>query len=103
MPQKSQVAVYKTFLWSLIDNGSPVTNFYTVQSRVSNNRAIQDLSREKIYQELRIKSLKSRRWYRRIRCMFKIIKEEEPNYQIKLIPKSKPTIRTRSNHIPSYS
>ena len=35
--------------------------------------------------------------------MFKIIKEEAPNYIIKLIPKRKQTIRTRNNHIPGYS
>ena len=38
-----------------------------------------------------------------IYCMFKIMKEEALNYIIKLIPKSKQTIRTRHNHIPGYN
>ena len=34
--------------------------------------------------------------------MFKIMKEEAPNYLINLIPKSERTIRTRNNRIPVY-
>ena len=34
--------------------------------------------------------------------MFKILKEEAPNYLINLIRKCEQTIRTRNNHIPVY-
>ena len=34
--------------------------------------------------------------------MFKIMKEEAPNYLINLIPKCEQTIRTRNNRIPVY-
>ena len=44
--------------------------------------AIQGTSRDKIYQELRLESLKSRRWYKRLVCMFKIMNEKAPNYSI---------------------
>ena len=44
--------------------------------------AIQSTSRNKTYEELGIESLKGRRWYRRLSCMFKIMKEETPNYLI---------------------
>ena len=64
--------------------------------------AIQGTSRDKIYRELGLESLKSRRWYKRLVCMFKIMNEKSPNYLINLIPKYEPTIRTRSNSIPSY-
>ena len=64
--------------------------------------AIQGTSRDKIYQELSLESLKSRRWYKRLVCMFKIMIEKAPNYLINLIPKYEPTIRTRNNSIPSY-
>ena len=40
--------------------------------------AIQGTSRDKIYQELGLESLKSRRWYKRLSCMFKIMKEKAP-------------------------
>ena len=65
--------------------------------------AIHGTSRNKIYQELGLESLKSRRWYRRLSCMYKIIKKEAPNYLIDLIPKCDQTIRTRSNHTPTYN
>ena len=44
--------------------------------------AMQSTSRNKTYEELGIESLKGRRWYRRLSCMFKIMKEETPNYLI---------------------
>ena len=34
--------------------------------------------------------------------MFKIMKEEAPNYLINLIPKCNRTIRTRNSHIPIF-
>ena len=49
--------------------------------------AIQGTSHDKLYQELGLESLKSRRWYKRLSCMFKIMKKEAPNYLINLIPK----------------
>ena len=48
--------------------------------------AMQGTSRNKIHQELGLKSLKSRRWYRCLSCMYKIMKEA-PSYLINLIPK----------------
>ena len=47
---------------------------------------IQGTSHEKIYQELELESLKSRRWYKRLSCMFKIMNSEVPNYLLNLIP-----------------
>ena len=61
--------------------------------------AIQVTSHNKIYEELGIESLKTRTWYRRLSCMFKIMKEEAPNYLINLIPKCNQTIRTTNSHI----
>ena len=63
---------------------------------------IQGTSCDKIYQELGLESLKSRRWYKRLVCMFKIMNEKAPNYLISLIAKYEPTIRARNNSIPSY-
>ena len=64
--------------------------------------AIQGTSREKIYQELGLESLKSRRWYKCLSCMFKIMNNEAPNYLLNSIPKSQQTITTRNNHIPNF-
>ena len=38
--------------------------------------AKQGTSRDKIYQELGLESLKSRRWYKSLVCMFKIMNEK---------------------------
>ena len=48
---------------------------------------MQGNSRDKLYQELGLESLKSRRWYNRLSCLFKIMKKKAPNYLINLIPK----------------
>ena len=64
---------------------------------------MQGTSRDKIYQELGLESLKSRRWYKRLRCMFKIMKKEVPNYLINLIPKCEAAIRTRNNNVLTYN
>ena len=48
--------------------------------------ALQGTSREKIYQELGLESIKSRRWHKHLSCLFKILKEKAPDYLINLIP-----------------
>ena len=64
--------------------------------------AIQGSSREKVYQELGLESLKSRRWYKRLCCMFKIMNGKAPNYLTDLIPKCNQPDRTRTNDIPTF-
>ena len=64
--------------------------------------AIQGASRDKIYQELGLESLTSRRWYKRLVCMFKIINQNASYYMINLIPKYGSTTRTKNNGMPSY-
>ena len=64
--------------------------------------AIQGTSRDRIYQELGLESLKYGRWYKSLSCMFKTMNEHAPNYLINLIPKCEKTIRTRNNHVPTY-
>ena len=61
--------------------------------------AMQGTSRDKMYQELGLESLKSRRWYKSLSCMFKIMKKA-PNLLINLIPKYEAAIRTRNNNFP---
>ena len=64
--------------------------------------AIQGTSCKRICQELGLESLRGRRWYKRLSCMFKILKEEAPNYLINLIPKIQETTRTRINRMPTF-
>ena len=65
--------------------------------------AIEGTSRDKIYQELGLESLESRRWYKRLSCMFKMMKEKAPTNLINLVPKCEPTIRTWNNSIPTFN
>ena len=64
--------------------------------------AIQGTSHKKIYQELGLELFRARRWYKHPSCMFKIVKEEAPNYLINLIPKIQQTTRTRINRMPTF-
>ena len=107
-----QITIDKAFLRTLIDYGDiiydqPQNDSFSeklesiqYKAALAITGAIQGTSRDKIYQELGLESLKSRRWYKRLSLMFKIMKEEAPNYLINLILKCEQTIRTRNNRIP---
>ena len=114
MPRKPLITIYKAFLRSLLDHGHIIYDqLYNVsfcekseliqyKAALSIRGAIQGTSRNEIYEELRIESVKGRRWYRRLSCMFKIMKEKAPKYLINLIPKCNQTVRTRNSHIPIF-
>ena len=114
MQRKSLVTIYKAFLRPLLGyddiiyeqphNVSFCEKLGSVQYKaaLAITSAIQGAYCNKIYKELGIESLKARRWYRSLSCMFKIMKEEAPNYLINLIPKCNQTIRTRNSHIPIF-
>ena len=56
--------------------------------------AIRDSSREEIYQKLGLKSLKHRRWYRKLCYFYKIYNEKSPDYLFQLIPTKKSSYTT---------
>ena len=58
--------------------------------------AIRGTSKEKIYQELGFESLQQRRWYRKLCCLFKIIKNRSPSYLFQLVPSSTSRYLTRN-------
>ena len=98
MPRKSLLRIYKVFLRSLIDYGDIIYDqchnewFSEKLESVQYKAALaitgtkQGTSRDKIYEELGLESLKARRWYKRLSCMFKMMKEEAPNYLMNLMP-----------------
>ena len=114
LPRKSLVTIYKAFLRPLIDYGDIIYDqpqnesfcdkLESVQYKaaLAITGAIQGASREKIYQELGLESLKNRRWYKRLCCMFKIMNEEAPKYLTNMIPKGQQTIVTRNSNIPTF-
>ena len=114
LPQKSLITIYKVLLRPLLDYGdiiydqplneSVCEKLESVQYKVALaiTGAIQGTSREKNYQELGLESLRARRWYKRLSCIFKIVKKEAPNYLIYLIQKIQQTTRTRINRMPTF-
>ena len=114
LPRKSLITIYKALLRPLLDYGdiiydqphneSVCEKRESVQYKVALaiTGAIQGTSRKKIYQELGLESLRARRWYKRLSCMFKIVKEEAPNYLINLIPKIQQNTRTRIKRLPTF-
>ena len=78
-------------MWPLVDYGDIIydqpqnesfcVKIESVQYRaaLAITGAMQGTSRDKLYHELGLESLKSRRWYKRLRCMFKIMKGEALN------------------------
>ena len=66
--------------------------------------AVRGSSREKLYQELGLESLKSRRWYRKLCLFFKLKKNKHPSYLFDMIPKVLSTRTTRNyNNIPLFN
>ena len=114
LPRKSLITIYKALLRPLLDFGdiiydqphnvSVCEKLESVQYKVALaiTGAIQGTSREKSYQELGLESLRARGWYKRLSSMFKIAKEEAPNYLINLIPKIQQTTKTRINRMPTF-
>ena len=114
LPRKSLITIYKVFLRPLIDYGDiiydqPNNNSFCekleaiqYKAALAITGAIQGTSRDRIYAELGLESLKDRRWYKRLTCMFKIMNEQAPHYLINLIPKCNQSIRTRNSHIPTF-
>ena len=96
LPRKSLVIIYKDFLrpQSFCEKIESVLYKATLATGT-----IQGTSRDKIYQELGLESLKLRRWYKSLVCMFKIMNEKAPNYLTNLNPKNEPTIRIRNNSV----
>ena len=56
--------------------------------------AIHGTSRDKLDQELGLESLKPRRWYKCLCCIYKIMTEKAPNYLINLILKFESKLET---------
>ena len=117
LPQKSLITIYKdlyNILRPLLDYGditydqlhneSVCEKLESVKYKVALaiTVTLQGTSHKKICQELRLGSLRARRWYKHLSCMLKIAKEENPNYLSNLIPKIKQTTRTRINCLPTF-
>ena len=66
--------------------------------------AIRGTSREKLYQELSLESLRKKRWYRKICYFFKIFQGQFPEYFFRILPSVSKARNIRTNgKIPLFS
>ena len=77
--------------------------FCSIKCHINNYRAIRGSSREKLYQELGLELLKSRRWYQQLCLFFKLKKNKHSSYFFDKIPKVLWTWTNRNhNNIPLF-
>ena len=98
LPGSSLLTIYKSFVRPHLDyddviydqpNNSRLSDkIETVQynAALAITGAIRGTSKEKLYQELGLESLKDRRWLRRMSYLYKIISTKLPPYLYELIP-----------------
>ena len=116
IPRAALLTIYKSFLRPHLDYGDVIydrafnESFQNKLESVQYNAAlaiagaIRGSSREKLYQELGLESLKSRRWYRKLCLFFKLKKNKHPSYLFDMIPKVLSTWTTRNhNNIPLFN
>ena len=92
------IAIYKSFIRPHLDYGAIIfdqpenESFCKKIESVQYNAAlaitgaIQGTSREKLYKELGLETLKSRRWLKKLCCFYKIKNNGIPSYLAELIP-----------------
>ena len=98
LPRSSLLTIYKNFIRSQLDYADIIYNqacnsaFHDKLESIQYNAclaitvAIRGTLTEKIYQELGLEFLKSRRWFRKLCHFCKIFNEKPPSYLFKLIP-----------------
>ena len=114
LPRSSLLTIYKTFIRSqlyFVDviydqpcNSSFHEKLESIQCNacLGMTRAIRGTSSEKLYQELGLESLKSRRWFRKLCHFYKILNEKSPSYLFDMIPNLNRVCEIRHrNNIPA--
>ena len=115
LPRHSLLTIYKSFIRPHLDYGDIIYDqpnnqtFSNKLEAVQYNAAlaitgaIRGTSKTKVYQELGLESLKSRRWFRRLCYFYKIKNYGLPEYLFKLIPVDTHSYNTRiSENITTY-
>ena len=116
LPRSSLLTIYKIFIRSQLDFADVIydqvcnSTFHEKLESIQYNAclairgAIRGTPLEKLYQELGLESLKSRRWFRKLCHFHKILNEKSPSYLSDLIPNLNRVRETRhSNNIPEIN
>ena len=108
LPRHSLLTIYKTFLKSDLDYGDVIydctfnESFYQRLGPLQYNAVIAitrttiGTSLEKLFQELGLETLKSRRWFRKLYSFYKILHSKSPSCLFKLIPEKNNSYASRS-------
>ena len=103
LPRKSLLNIYKSFVRPHLDYGDVIydqPNNDALCSRIESVQynaalaitgAIKGSSRERLYHELGLESLRDRRWYRRFTYFFNIVSLNAPAYLSSLLPVKQPS------------
>ena len=115
LPRSALITIYKSFIRRHIDYGDIVydqaynESFHQKLESIHYNAslaitgAIRGSSRDKLYQELGLESLKNRRWYRKLTTFYKILTDKSPSYLFNLIPINNSHYTTRfADNIPPF-
>ena len=96
-PRAPLITFYKSFIRSHLDYGDMIydqTFNILFQQKVETTQynaalaitgAKRSSSCEKLYQELGLETLQQRRWYRKLCCLYKILKSQSPKYFYSII------------------
>ena len=108
LPRPALLIIYKSFITHHLDYGDIMydeaynASFHQKLELLQYNAclaitgAIRGTSREKLYEELSLKSLQLRRWFRKLSCFYKLFKSEHHHYLFKLIPSRSSSYITRN-------
>ena len=108
LPRTTLITIYKALVRSHLNSGDILYDqafnlslhqkLESIQYRacLAKTGAIRGTSRVKIYQELGLESLQSRRWYRKLAMFYKIYKNKSPFNLFKLIPEKTISYATRN-------
>ena len=117
LPRHSLITIYKAFIRPHLDYGDVIydrafnESFHQRLESIQYNAAIaitgtiRGTSSEKLFQELGLETLKSRRWFRKLYLFYKILHIKSPSYLLKLIPENNSLYVSRSalkNQIPFF-
>ena len=115
IPRQSLITAYKSFIRSHLEYGDIIYDQPTNASfsdkiesiqynaALAITGAIRGTSKEKLYKELGLEYLNSRRWLKRLCLFYKILKKESPSYLFNYIPRNNHQFNTRNHYqIPQY-
>ena len=118
LPRHSLIKIYKTFIrphqnygdviYDRAFNESFHQHLESIQydAAITITGTIRGTSSEKLFQELGLETLKSRRWFRKLYLFYKILHSKSPSYLFNLIPENNNPYASRSalnNQIPFFN